>query len=60
MKKDLTKTVQEDANELLKLMGSTATASVLEDSENARVRHEGGARDTAERGQRNECVLERG
>ncbi|MEK7112688.1 MAG: R3H domain-containing nucleic acid-binding protein [Patescibacteria group bacterium] len=34
MKKDLTKTVQEDANELLKLMGSTATASVLEDSEN--------------------------
>lgn len=34
MKKDLTKVVQEDANGLLKLMGTTATASVLEDTQN--------------------------
>lgn len=34
MKKDLTKVLERDANELLKLMGTAATASVLEDSEN--------------------------
>ena len=34
MKKDLTKVVQEEANELLKLMGTAAKASVLEDKEN--------------------------